>query len=238
MTEQPVSRSTPIETAEPPQEPRWRRLPEERPRQILDAALEVFGERGLGAARLEDIAKRAGLSKGTIYLYFPNKEELFREVVRSTIVARLERAEHEVDEWRSGTATEQLREYMREWWGFLLTPTYATLYRLIIAELPRFPDLAEFYAREVVRRAHALVAGIVGRGIERGEFRAIEPASAARMMSSMFISHALWCSRREVFQHVTSCSEEQILGDITDFVLHALRPDHPGATSTTPPHAP
>ena len=63
-------------------EPRWRRLPEERPRQILTAALEVFGEHGLAAARLEDIAKRAGLSKGTIYLYFPNKEELFREMVR------------------------------------------------------------------------------------------------------------------------------------------------------------
>ena len=63
-------------------EPRWRRLPEERPKQILAAALEVFGERGLASARLEDIAKRAGLSKGTIYLYFPNKEELFREMVR------------------------------------------------------------------------------------------------------------------------------------------------------------
>src|SRR6478609_4648585 len=76
-------------------EPRWRRLPEERPKQILDAALEVFSERGLAAARLEDIAKRAGLSKGTIYLYFPNKEELFREVIRHTIIAQIERAERE-----------------------------------------------------------------------------------------------------------------------------------------------
>ena len=239
MTERPVRKGTLAHPAEAHQEPRWRRLPEERPRQIIDAALEVFGERGLGAARLEDIAKRAGLSKGTIYLYFPNKEELFREVVRSVIVARLERAEHEVGERSAVTATEQLREYMREWWTFLLSPTYATLYRLIIAELPRFPDLAEFYAREVVRRAHALVSGIVTRGIERGEFRPIDPVAAARMMSSMFISHALWCSRREVFQHVTSCSEEQILRDITDFVLHALRPESPGvAGTTTTPHAP
>src|SRR5690349_3177810 len=76
----------------PNQEPRWRRLPEDRPGQILTAALEVFGERGLAAARLDDIAKRAGLSKGTIYLYFPNKEELFREMVRAIVVDRLRQA--------------------------------------------------------------------------------------------------------------------------------------------------
>src|SRR4051812_24710326 len=74
-------------------EPRWRRLPEERPRQILAAALSVFGERGLAAARLDDIAKRAGLSKGTIYLYFPNKEELFREMVRTTVISAIEERE-------------------------------------------------------------------------------------------------------------------------------------------------
>ena len=66
-------------------EPRWRRLPGERPNQILQAALEVFDEQGLAGARLEDIAKRAGVSKGTIYLYFANKEELFREMIRGTL---------------------------------------------------------------------------------------------------------------------------------------------------------
>ena len=77
-------------------EPRWRRLPEERPRQILEAALTVFAERGLAAARLEDIARHAGLSKGTIYLYFPNKEELFREVIRHSVVAFIERGEERI----------------------------------------------------------------------------------------------------------------------------------------------
>src|SRR5438105_3263605 len=96
----------------PAQEPRWRRLPEERPRQILEAALAVFGEHGLAAARLDDIAKRAGVSKGTIYLYFPNKEELFREMVRNTVIRQLETAEHELGAM-SGSATEQLEKYMR-----------------------------------------------------------------------------------------------------------------------------
>src|SRR4051812_31624363 len=98
--------------SEPACEPRWRRLPEERPRQIIEAALAVFGERGLAASRLEDIAKRAGLSKGTIYLYFPNKEELFREVVRTTVVSKLEEREQTLLA-AHGSATEVLDNFMR-----------------------------------------------------------------------------------------------------------------------------
>ena len=213
-------------------EPRWRRLPEERPRQILEAALAVFGERGLGPARLEDIAKRAGLSKGTIYLYFPNKEELFREVVRSVLIERIERAEREVDA-RSDSASDQLAEYMRDWWRFLHSGGYATLHRLVIGELHAFPDLAEFYAREVIQRAHRLLAGIIRRGIEAGEFRRIEPLVAARMISSMSISQALWCQQRDVFKH-TACpaNDGVVLDQLLDFVFSALRPD----TSTKPAH--
>src|SRR5437868_12611503 len=108
-------------TATSLQEPRWRRLPEERPRQILSAALEVFGEHGLATARLEDIAKRAGLSKGTIYLYFPNKEELFREVVRQTIVAQIEEGERHFDA-STANATNTLREFMRRYWAYVRSP--------------------------------------------------------------------------------------------------------------------
>jgi len=110
-----------------PQEPRWRRLPEERPRQILEAALATFGERGLACSRLEDIAKRAGLSKGTIYLYFPNKEELFREVVRQTVIAQIECAERELAEAAALTATETLVQFVRSYWDFLRSPTFASL---------------------------------------------------------------------------------------------------------------
>src|SRR6478735_2224769 len=102
----------------PNQEPRWRRLPEDRPRQILTAALEVFGERGLAAARLDDIAKRAGLSKGTIYLYFPNKEELFREMVRTTVISALEEREQRATS-ATESATEVLTHFMRDYWKFI-----------------------------------------------------------------------------------------------------------------------
>src|SRR3954464_4778033 len=120
------------------QEPRWRRLPEERPQQIIDAALAIFGERGLAAARLEDIAKRAGLSKGTIYLYFPNKEELFREMVRDTVVSQLELGEEAVHSM-TGSATDALIRLMRQKWTFIRSPQFAPLFRLIHAEIHHFP---------------------------------------------------------------------------------------------------
>src|SRR5215510_8681003 len=119
--------------AEPLTEPRWRRLPEERPRQIIEAALAIFGERGLAAARLEDIAKRAGLSKGTIYLYFPNKEELFREMVRDTVVSKIERREEEIHSM-TGSATDAMIRFMRGHWTFIRSPQFAPLFRLIHAE--------------------------------------------------------------------------------------------------------
>src|SRR5438067_10251616 len=117
-----------------PVEPRWRRLPEERPRQILAAALEVFGEHGLAGARLDDIAKRAGLSKGTIYLYFPNKEELFREMVRDIVVGQLEVAERAVRE-STASVTETLTDFMRAYWRRIRGPHFGPLFRLIHAEI-------------------------------------------------------------------------------------------------------
>src|SRR6476661_3924562 len=128
----------------PVSEPRWRRLPEERPRQILEAALEVFAERGLSDARLEDIAKRAGVSKGTIYLYFPNKEELFREMVRDIVVGQLEIAERMVNE-STASATETLVAFMRKHWAKIRSAEFEPLFRLVHAEIHHFPDLAKFY---------------------------------------------------------------------------------------------
>src|SRR6476619_401868 len=123
-------------------EPRWRRLPEERPKQILDAALTVFAERGLKAARLDDIAKAAGLSKGTIYLYFPNKEELFREVVRTTVIATI--ARREATREAATDPMQALLGWMEGYWEWLTSPVFPAMHRLVNAELRDFPDLAEF----------------------------------------------------------------------------------------------
>ena len=202
-------------------EPRWRRLPEERPKQILDAALAVFAERGLAAARLDDIAKRAGLSKGTIYLYFPNKEELFREVIRQTVIAMIERVERLLT---SGTPSEQLHAAMRAYWTFLRSPVFATLFRLVIGELHNFPDLARFYGDEVIARGLRVATAVLEHGMATGEFRREDPAVAARMLISLFMTHAMWCNNRNLFAHVGSLTDDQVYAQLEQFYLHAICP--------------
>ena len=200
--------------------PRWRRLPEERPRQILEAALDVFGERGLAGARLDDIARRAGVSKGTIYLYFPNKEELFREVVRAIVIDRLRQAAAEAGE---GDPVDELKRYVRTYWNFARSAEFQTILKLVTSELHNFPDLAEFYGREVVRPANELAAGMIRRGIERGDFRRVDPVIAARFLSSTTITHSTWCARRNVFKLLTDVSDEQVFEGISDLFFHAIR---------------
>jgi len=205
-------------------DPKWRRLPEERPQQILAAAFEEFGEHGLAGARLDDIARRAGVAKGTIYLYFPNKEALFKEMIRHTVVARLEQAEVELDAL-TGTGPEQVREYMRRWWAYLETPEFQTVYRLLHGELHRFPDLAQFYAEEVIARSHGLVRVLITRGVERGEFRPVDIDVTARILAGMLITHSVWVCQQNLFKHPFTVSREYMLEQLTDFFLHALRPD-------------
>ena len=199
-----------------------RRAPEERPTQILDAAFHEFGERGLAGARLDDIAKRAQVAKGTIYLYFPNKEALFREMVHATIVSALVEEEASLAGLASETAEAQLRRLGQGWWTFLRTERVQALQRLVALELGQFPDLMQFYADEVIARGRRLVSGIIARGVERGEFRNVDPQLAARMFSSIWMSHSTWCARREFFK--TLGSDEQVLDDMLEFYLYALRP--------------
>src|SRR3954470_16487838 len=108
-------------------QPRWRRQPEARPGQILDAALDVFAECGVSAARLEDIGKRAGVSKATIYLYFPNQEALFREVIRSTVGSAIESGERAVEAF-TGSATDIFIDHMRRYWEFIRSPKFAPIF--------------------------------------------------------------------------------------------------------------
>jgi AcrR family transcriptional regulator len=235
-----TSHSSPASPAAAPEQParagrrggpRWRRRPEERPRQILDAALEVFGERGLAGARLDDIARRAGVSKGTIYLYFPNKEELFREVVRAVVVDRLRQAAAD-----AGTQdpVEELKRYLRAHWDFVRSPQFQTIFKLVTGELHNFPDLAEFYGREVITPATQLLAGMIRRGIDRGDFRRVDPVLAARFMSSTAMTHSTWCARRHLFKLLTDVTDEQVFEQLSDFFFHAIRATPASAESATP----
>jgi AcrR family transcriptional regulator len=201
--------------------PKWRRRPEDRPQQIIEAALAVFGECGLANARLQDIADRAGVSKGTIYLYFPNKEELFREMIRQTAVPVIESGEKTVGH---GTPTEQLRSAMRAYWNFVRTPVFSTIYRLVLGELHQFPDLAAFYADEVVSRGLKLLSGIIRQGVETGEFREIDPMIAARMLVAITVQNGIWRDEHTGVPLLCHKKDEEVFQELAQFYLHSITP--------------
>ncbi len=202
-------------------EPRWRRLPEERPQQILDAALSAFAERGLAGTTIERIARLAGLSKGTIYLYFPNKEELFREVIRTRVVSFIERGEAVMAE--TSDPARALELWMEGYWNYLRGPVFPAIHRLVTSEMNTFPDIAQFYVTEVIERVQRLVRAILERGMDAGTFRRMDPLVAARMLSSLFVMHALWFHQRNTFKSFASIPDDVLFAQVRDFFFAALR---------------
>ncbi|HSU12845.1 TetR/AcrR family transcriptional regulator [Longimicrobium sp.] len=201
--------------------PRWRRRPEDRPREILQAALEVFGEQGLAGARIDDIAARAGVGKGTLYHYFPGKDELFRELVRHTV---RELTVGVLPPDAPGTAVELLRAFMHGYWARLRTPGFHTLYRLILGELHQFPELTRFYADEIAGTTVDFVARLVERGVAAGELRAVDPHAAGRMLAALFTQNALWAARPEIFPHAAQRPDAEVLAELEEMFFRAVRP--------------
>ncbi|MFZ5520560.1 MAG: TetR/AcrR family transcriptional regulator [Pseudomonadota bacterium] len=147
-----------------------RRRKEARPQELLDAALDLFVEKGFAATRLDDVARRAGVSKGTVYLYFPGKEELFKAVVRHSLTPIIAVGADLLDSHR-GTTADLLRELMRMWWMRVGSTRASGIFKLILAEACNFPDLTRFYVDEVVLPVRGVLAQAIERGIASGEFR-------------------------------------------------------------------
>ena len=182
--------------------------------------MAVFAEHGIASAKLEEIAAKAGVSKGTIYLYFPSKEELFREVVRQRVVPRIAEADAIPD---AGSAIEQLERYLAHQWETLSLDGSEGWVRLVLLELHNFSDLAEFYREEVINRSNRVLGDIVRRGVDRGEFRAVDPLAACTMIKSIILMNVLWSGLHSPAPILRVQSRAQTLQEMTDFVVHALR---------------
>src|SRR5437868_8487490 len=145
------------------------RRKEARPGELLDAALDLFVEKGFAATRAEEVAARAGVSKGTLFLYFPSKEELFKAVVRENISGRFGEWNEEFKTY-DGTTADMIRYCMKVWWERVGATRASGITKLIISEARNFPDIAAFYHDEVIKPGHDLIRRILQRGVERGEF--------------------------------------------------------------------
>lgn len=170
---------------------RWRRRKEARPQEILEAALSVFAEKGFAASRMDDIAARAKVSKGTIYLYFESKEAVFRALVREMLVPRLNEVEATIRA-HQGPSPALLAGILRIMGNFVATSDRVVLPKMVIAEAGNFPDLARIYREELIDKGLFLFGSVIAKGIERGEFRAVAPEHAARLCVAPLLIAAIW----------------------------------------------
>jgi TetR/AcrR family transcriptional regulator len=148
------------------------RRKEARPGELLAAALDLFVEKGFAATKAEEVAARAGVSKGTLFLYFKSKEELFKAVVRENISGNFPAWNAEFDNFQGSTA-EMLSYAMNAWWAHVGATQASGITKLMMSEARNFPELAAFYQDEVIRPGNALLGRILQRGIDRGEFRPV-----------------------------------------------------------------
>jgi len=169
---------------------RWRRRKTARPAEILSAALASFAERGFAATRLDDVAARAGVTKGTLYLYFRNKEELFKDVVRQELLPTIEWAEAIVAD--SAASSMVLLEQLAELFSRIGSSRLSAIPKLVLTEAGNFPDLARFYLEEVVDQGKALLRKVLERGVETGEFRPIDTESVVLCVIAPLLLACLW----------------------------------------------
>jgi AcrR family transcriptional regulator len=174
-----------------PDKARWRRRKDARPQEILEAALSVFAEKGFAAARMDEIAHRARVSKGTIYLYFESKEAVFRALIQETLAKRVSDFAAVVRDHR-GPVAPLLRQLLLALGHLVATSDFVVLPKMVIAEAGNFPDLARIYREEVVERGMTLFGGLLQAGMERGEFRKIPVQHAIRLCVAPMLLAAMW----------------------------------------------
>lgn len=204
-------------------EPRFQRRKEDRPAEITEAAVAVFSEKGYAATRVDDVAKRAGVSKGLLYLYFKTKEELFKAVIRSFVEPR-------IDALRSSIAATDLsaEDYLRgPFLDFIRQVPKSpakVIVRLMVAEGPRHPDLTAYYWEHVVSVGLDALRQLVRKGIDNGEFR----ASSLEQFPHLIVSPVLFSILYSiVFERHETLDTDRMLAAHVELIINGLRTGMP-----------
>jgi AcrR family transcriptional regulator len=188
-----------------------RRRKEARPQELLDAALELFVEKGFAATRAEEVALRAGVSKGTLYLYYPSKEELLKAVIREHLSSRIAAGAQLVEQHR-GPMAELLREVFSQWWQGVFDSPTSGVFKLIITEVRNFPEIADFYFGEVVEPGERLIGSVVQRGIDNGEFEAFDVSA---VVHSLILPMVMLCLHKH---SIGACTRHDADFDALGFI--------------------
>ena len=171
-----------------------------RPQELLEAALALFVEKGFTATRAEEVVQRAGVSKGTLYLYYPSKEELLKAVIAQFISERIQQTAVQVEQYQ-GPLAPVLTDTLVRWWQEMVESPASGTFKLMIGEARNFPEIADFYVREVIEPGHQLVARILARGIAAGEFRPVDVECAVH---SLLLPMIMVCIHKHAFGACTT----------------------------------
>ncbi len=216
--------------------PLRQRRKEARPQELLDAALSLFVEKGFAATRSDEVAVRAGVSKGTLYLYYPSKEELLKAVIQQNLSQMIAESRSLADGFDGPTA-ELLTRLVHSWWEHVGNTPAGGIHKVIMSEVRNFPEIAEFYREEVIRPSNDLLARVLRRGIERGEFRTVEVNDVVHAMLSTLIfmavhKHSLGACAAEGM----GIDPDRVITAHINLILHGLlvRPDA-GLLPSAPP---
>ena len=167
---------------------KFRRRAEARPDEVLDAALAVFVEKGFAAAKVDDIARRAGVSKGTVYLYFASKEALMEGIVRRAVMPIAQGAAEELTRFE-GDPRVPITLLLRRLCGLLAEPGNLAIPKLFLREALNFPGIAQTYRMSVLERVIPALSGLVARGIASGHLRAVDPELTVRSIIGPLLAH-------------------------------------------------
>jgi len=186
---------------------------------LIEAALAVFSRVGYAAAKMDDVATEAGVSKGTVYLYFDSKETLFKEMVRAKMSPMLSGMADAIGQ-SSMSATDRLKTHMKFFYKKVLNSDRRQIMRLIMAEGPMFPDLAEFYHANILNRGQAMIGAIIRQGVESGEFREMEGHGLAQNIAAGALVAGIW---KLVFDRFQPIDLDAYFDTHVDLILNGLR---------------
>ena len=217
ITDSPVINAAALATATPRQ-----RRKDARPQELLEAALALFVEKGFAATRSEEVAARAGVAKGTLYRYYPSKDELFKAMVRENLSVHIAESAAQAAQYQ-GPIAELLSQMMQAWWVKVGHGNAGVVCKIMMVEARNFPELAQFYVDEVITPSQNLIGGLIERGIRAGEFRAVPVEATVHLLIAPMLHMLL---HEHSFGEHDICnktmSAEELLDAQMSLLLHGL----------------
>lgn len=211
------------------------RRKEARPGELLEAALDLFVAKGFAATRVEEVAVKAGVSKGTLFLYFKSKEELFEAVVRENIGDQIIQGMTEIAEF-DGSTTDLLKFAMFAWWERVGNTKASGISKLVMSEANNFPELANFYQQTVVNPGQKLIRAILQRGVDRGEFRALNMDYAVYSVIAPVMFLSMWKHSLGVCSLESPLNPQSYLDSQAEVIVNGILAQ-PAAFFNAAPHS-